>query len=116
MGHPEEAPYDAIHVGAAAPNVPQAVSFRTAEKNTHERRDCPPLVNESHIGPICHPTHQGMLSGMPLEHTHTHTVLILTLLKIKKIYCIVTVCFDRSTNLRLINSMFLFVRQTSMQL
>lgn len=27
MGHPEEAPYDAIHVGAAAPIVPQAVSF-----------------------------------------------------------------------------------------
>lgn len=26
MGHPEEAPYDAIHVGAAAPTVPQAVS------------------------------------------------------------------------------------------
>uniref|UniRef100_A0A8C7GQQ9 Protein-L-isoaspartate(D-aspartate) O-methyltransferase n=1 Tax=Oncorhynchus kisutch TaxID=8019 RepID=A0A8C7GQQ9_ONCKI len=25
MGHPEEAPYDAIHVGAAAPNVPQAL-------------------------------------------------------------------------------------------
>lgn len=25
MGHPEEAPYDAIHVGAAAPVVPQAV-------------------------------------------------------------------------------------------
>jgi len=25
MGHPEEAPYDAIHVGAAAPTVPQAV-------------------------------------------------------------------------------------------
>ncbi|XP_036941981.1 protein-L-isoaspartate(D-aspartate) O-methyltransferase isoform X3 [Acanthopagrus latus] len=24
MGHPEEAPYDAIHVGAAAPTVPQA--------------------------------------------------------------------------------------------
>lgn len=27
MGHSEEAPYDAIHVGAAAPTVPQAVSF-----------------------------------------------------------------------------------------
>lgn len=27
MGHTEEAPYDAIHVGAAAPTVPQAVSF-----------------------------------------------------------------------------------------
>lgn len=26
MGHTEEAPYDAIHVGAAAPVVPQAVS------------------------------------------------------------------------------------------
>lgn len=26
MGHSEEAPYDAIHVGAAAPTVPQAVS------------------------------------------------------------------------------------------
>lgn len=26
MGHSEEAPYDAIHVGAAAPVVPQAVS------------------------------------------------------------------------------------------
>uniref|UniRef100_A0A3Q2PNH6 Protein-L-isoaspartate(D-aspartate) O-methyltransferase n=1 Tax=Fundulus heteroclitus TaxID=8078 RepID=A0A3Q2PNH6_FUNHE len=25
MGHPEEAPYDAIHVGAAASNVPQAL-------------------------------------------------------------------------------------------
>uniref|UniRef100_A0AAQ4NMR9 Protein-L-isoaspartate(D-aspartate) O-methyltransferase n=1 Tax=Gasterosteus aculeatus aculeatus TaxID=481459 RepID=A0AAQ4NMR9_GASAC len=25
MGHTEEAPYDAIHVGAAAPNVPQAL-------------------------------------------------------------------------------------------
>lgn len=25
MGHKEEAPYDAIHVGAAAPVVPQAV-------------------------------------------------------------------------------------------
>lgn len=29
MGHPEEAPYDAIHVGAAAPSVPQAVSFES---------------------------------------------------------------------------------------
>lgn len=28
MGHGEEAPYDAIHVGAAAPTVPQAVSPR----------------------------------------------------------------------------------------
>lgn len=27
MGYPEEAPYDAIHVGAAAPVVPQAVSW-----------------------------------------------------------------------------------------
>lgn len=27
MGYPEEAPYDAIHVGAAAPVVPQAVSL-----------------------------------------------------------------------------------------
>lgn len=27
MGHAEEAPYDAIHVGAAAPVVPQAVSW-----------------------------------------------------------------------------------------
>lgn len=27
MGHGEEAPYDAIHVGAAAPSVPQAVSL-----------------------------------------------------------------------------------------
>lgn len=27
MGLEEEAPYDAIHVGAAAPNVPQAVSL-----------------------------------------------------------------------------------------
>lgn len=27
MGYAEEAPYDAIHVGAAAPVVPQAVSF-----------------------------------------------------------------------------------------
>lgn len=27
MGFPEEAPYDAIHVGAAAPTVPQAVCF-----------------------------------------------------------------------------------------
>lgn len=26
MGYAEEAPYDAIHVGAAAPVVPQAVS------------------------------------------------------------------------------------------
>lgn len=26
MGYPDEAPYDAIHVGAAAPVVPQAVS------------------------------------------------------------------------------------------
>lgn len=26
LGYPEEAPYDAIHVGAAAPSVPQAVS------------------------------------------------------------------------------------------
>ncbi|TWW68601.1 Protein-L-isoaspartate(D-aspartate) O-methyltransferase [Takifugu flavidus] len=25
MGHGEEAPYDAIHVGAAAPTVPQAL-------------------------------------------------------------------------------------------
>lgn len=25
-GFPDEAPYDAIHVGAAAPNVPQPVS------------------------------------------------------------------------------------------
>ncbi|XP_048842546.1 protein-L-isoaspartate(D-aspartate) O-methyltransferase isoform X2 [Brienomyrus brachyistius] len=25
LGHPEEAPYDAIHVGAAAPSVPQAL-------------------------------------------------------------------------------------------
>ena len=29
MGLEEEAPYDAIHVGAAAPNVPQAVSLPT---------------------------------------------------------------------------------------
>lgn len=27
MGYSEEAPYDAIHVGAAAQTVPQAVSF-----------------------------------------------------------------------------------------
>lgn len=27
MGYTEEAPYDAIHVGAAAPTVPQAVCF-----------------------------------------------------------------------------------------
>lgn len=27
MGYTEEAPYDAIHVGAAAPTVPQAVSL-----------------------------------------------------------------------------------------
>lgn len=27
MGYAEEAPYDAIHVGAAAPTVPQAVSY-----------------------------------------------------------------------------------------
>lgn len=27
MGYAEEAPYDAIHVGAAAPVVPQAVSW-----------------------------------------------------------------------------------------
>lgn len=27
MGYAEEAPYDAIHVGAAAPTVPQAVSL-----------------------------------------------------------------------------------------
>lgn len=27
MGYAEEAPYDAIHVGAAAPVVPQAVSY-----------------------------------------------------------------------------------------
>lgn len=27
MGYAEEAPYDAIHVGAAAPVVPQAVSL-----------------------------------------------------------------------------------------
>jgi len=26
QGYPEGAPYDAIHVGAAAPSVPQAVS------------------------------------------------------------------------------------------
>lgn len=26
MGYTDEAPYDAIHVGAAAPTVPQAVS------------------------------------------------------------------------------------------
>lgn len=26
-GYKEEAPYDAIHVGAAAPNVPKAVSL-----------------------------------------------------------------------------------------
>lgn len=30
MGHEEEAPYDAIHVGAAAPTVPQAVSLHIA--------------------------------------------------------------------------------------
>lgn len=29
LGYPEEAPYDAIHVGAAAPSVPQAVSSTT---------------------------------------------------------------------------------------
>lgn len=27
LGYAEEAPYDAIHVGAAAPIVPQAVSL-----------------------------------------------------------------------------------------
>lgn len=26
QGHPEEAPYNAIHVGAAAPDLPNAVS------------------------------------------------------------------------------------------
>ena len=26
LGYPDSAPYDAIHVGAAAPSVPQAVS------------------------------------------------------------------------------------------
>ena len=26
LGYPDSAPYDAIHVGAAAPTVPQAVS------------------------------------------------------------------------------------------
>lgn len=34
MGHSEEAPYDAIHVGAAAPVVPQAVSV-SAPTRTH---------------------------------------------------------------------------------
>ena len=29
-GHPEMAPYDAIHVGAAAPEIPQAVSGRAS--------------------------------------------------------------------------------------
>ena len=28
MGHEQEAPFDAIHVGAAAPTVPQAVSLQ----------------------------------------------------------------------------------------
>lgn len=27
LGYPEDAPYNAIHVGAAAPTLPQAVSF-----------------------------------------------------------------------------------------
>lgn len=27
LGYPDEAPYDAIHVGAAAPTVPEAVSL-----------------------------------------------------------------------------------------
>lgn len=31
LGYPEEAPYDAIHVGAAAPVVPQAVSINVCE-------------------------------------------------------------------------------------
>lgn len=34
MGHTEEAPYDAIHVGAAAPTVPQAVSFSDDQGHT----------------------------------------------------------------------------------
>lgn len=28
-GYPDEAPYNAIHVGAAAPSLPQAVSYHT---------------------------------------------------------------------------------------
>lgn len=39
MGHGEEAPYDAIHVGAAAPSVPQAVSVRAAASKVTARRD-----------------------------------------------------------------------------
>ena len=37
MGHTEEAPYDAIHVGAAAPTVPQAVSLseHTLKSDNH---------------------------------------------------------------------------------
>jgi protein-L-isoaspartate O-methyltransferase len=27
-GYPSEGPYDAIHVGAAAPNLPEPVSFK----------------------------------------------------------------------------------------
>lgn len=34
MGYTEEAPYDAIHVGAAAPTVPQAVSLNSSGVNT----------------------------------------------------------------------------------
>lgn len=47
LGHSEDAPYDAIHVGAAAPTVPQAVSVSA---HAHPRSpdtaetDPPPLL------------------------------------------------------------------------
>lgn len=33
LGYPDEAPYDAIHVGAAAPTVPEAVSLSPHSKS-----------------------------------------------------------------------------------
>lgn len=52
MGHSEEAPYDAIHVGAAAPTVPQAVSLRapasyhTALTFDTPNEPVPPLLSQ----------------------------------------------------------------------
>lgn len=44
MGFTEEAPFDAIHVGAAAPNVPQAVRL-----NAHILFSALPLFIHPHV-------------------------------------------------------------------
>ena len=36
LGHPEDGPYDAIHVGAAAPEIPPAVSVHRSLTNDYQ--------------------------------------------------------------------------------